>query len=88
MSWISIELSVPAERHDAVCAVLEDAGAPSISSLDAGDWPVLEPAPGGTPLWSWLQVSALFDGDYAAADAAHCKACLDGACLGSMASAS
>ncbi len=67
MRWISIELSAPAARHDVVCALLEGAGALSITSGDAGDRPVLEPAPGETPLWPQVRVSALFDGDYDAA---------------------
>jgi ribosomal protein L11 methyltransferase len=39
------------------------AGALSVSLEDAGDDPVLEPAPGTTPLWPSVNVKALFDGE-------------------------
>jgi len=35
-------------------------GAHSITFTDAGDKPVLEPAPGETPLWSDMQITGLF----------------------------
>ena len=41
------------------------AGALSVTLEDGGDHPVLEPAPGTTPLWPTVQLKALFD---AAAD--------------------
>ena len=37
---------------DRVEAVLVASGALSVTLTDAGDEPVLEPAPGETPLWS------------------------------------
>jgi len=40
---------------------LEDLGASAVSYSDAGDSPVLEPAPGETPLWPATLVTALFD---------------------------
>jgi len=43
-------------------------GASSVSLVDAGDDPVLEPAPGATPLWSRTVAIGLFD---AQADAAR-----------------
>lgn len=43
-------------------------GASSVSLVDAGDDPVLEPAPGATPLWSRTVAIGLFD---AQADAEH-----------------
>ncbi len=64
MRWISIEFPAPALRHDAVCKLLEAAGARAITSLDAGDRPLLEPAPGEMPLWAQVRLSALFAGDY------------------------
>jgi len=36
-------------------------GALSITVLDAGDEPLLEPAPGETPLWSMTRIVALFE---------------------------
>ena len=38
-------------------------GAPSVTLTDAGDEPVLEPAPGETPLWNDTKITALFDAD-------------------------
>ena len=53
--------------------LLHAGGASSVSLVDAGDDPVLEPAPGATPLWSCTVVIGLFD---AQADAAHIAAIL------------
>jgi ribosomal protein L11 methyltransferase len=47
----------PAPFEDALLA----AGAASITLEDAGDDPVLEPAPGTTPLWPQVRIKALFD---------------------------
>ena len=38
-------------------------GASSITLTDAGDRPVLEPAPGETPLWPDVRITGLFAGD-------------------------
>lgn len=46
----------PAPFEDALLL----AGASSITLQDAGDDPVLEPAPGATPLWPYVRISALF----------------------------
>ena len=46
---------------DRVEQALEELGAGAITYTDAGDSPVLEPAPGETPLWSATRVTALFD---------------------------
>jgi ribosomal protein L11 methyltransferase len=44
-------------------ALLELAGAAALSFDDGGDDPVLEPAPGATPLWPTVVVRALFRAD-------------------------
>lgn len=44
-------------------AALSESGALSVTFSDAGDDPVLEPAPGKTPLWTDTKVTALFAGD-------------------------
>lgn len=62
--WLRLEIALTADRHEAVCALLEAAGALAVDSTDAADRPVLEPLPGSTPLWPTLVMSALFDGDY------------------------
>ena len=64
MSWISVEFLVAAHSHAVVCELLDSAGALAITSLDAADQPVLEPAPGQTPLWPQVRLTALFEGDY------------------------
>ncbi|MGQ0501330.1 MAG: 50S ribosomal protein L11 methyltransferase [Panacagrimonas sp.] len=53
--------------------ILLACGASSVSLVDAGDDPVLEPAPGATPLWTRTVAVGLFD---AQADAAHIDASL------------
>jgi ribosomal protein L11 methyltransferase len=45
---------------EAACIAL---GALSVSLADAGNHPVLEPAPGETPLWPAIRLSALYPGD-------------------------
>ena len=50
------------EAAEAAEEVLFAAGAVSVSLQDAADDPVLEPAPGETPLWPTLTITGLFDG--------------------------
>jgi ribosomal protein L11 methyltransferase len=61
MPFLQLTLEIgaadPAPYEDALLA----AGAVSITLQDAADNPVLEPAPGTTPLWPSVRVSALFD---------------------------
>ncbi|AMN47829.1 hypothetical protein ACG33_12115 [Steroidobacter denitrificans] len=54
---IDIGAAEPAPFEDALLA----AGALSITLQDAADDPVLEPAPGTTPLWPCVRIQALFD---------------------------
>lgn len=60
-----LELHLRAERAElsAVEAALEALGALSVTLLDQGDDPILEPAPGTTPLWPRLHVVGLFAAD-------------------------
>jgi ribosomal protein L11 methyltransferase len=46
---------------DHIEAVLMENGAQSVTLTDAGDNPVLEPAPGETPLWANTRITALFN---------------------------
>jgi ribosomal protein L11 methyltransferase len=61
MSFLQLTLEIgtadPSAYEDALLA----AGAVSITLQDAADNPVLEPAPGTTPLWPSVRVSALFE---------------------------
>lgn len=59
-NWVSVEVRVAAGAVEAVEAALHTAGALSVSLADPGGAPVLEPAPGATPLWGEVVVSALF----------------------------
>jgi ribosomal protein L11 methyltransferase len=46
---------------DELTAALEDSGALSISIMSQQDNPILEPAPGETPLWDQLAIQALYE---------------------------
>ena len=82
MTFYEIEFPLAALSSEAVEAALLEIGASSITFVDRGDEPVLEPKPGEVRLWSDTLVRALFqashDGgsgagsaDAASADAAH-----------------
>jgi len=60
MGWRQFVMNL--ESIDPECAeqALSDLGAQSITLSDAGDDPVLEPAPGATPLWAETKITALF----------------------------
>jgi ribosomal protein L11 methyltransferase len=77
MQFYEIEFPLAALSPEAVEAALFEIGASSITFVDRGDEPVLEPAPGEIRLWSDTLVRALFQQtsdaplpDEAAADAA------------------
>jgi ribosomal protein L11 methyltransferase len=63
MPWL--ELSLTHQRRDAerVERALQNAGALSVTQLDAGEQPILEPKPGETPLWREIQALGLFPSD-------------------------
>lgn len=65
MPFLQLTLTIgsadPAPFEDALLA----AGATSITLEDAEDTPVLEPAPGTTPLWPSVRLKALFEGSAA-----------------------
>jgi ribosomal protein L11 methyltransferase len=48
---------------EAVEAACFDAGALSVTLADAADTPILEPAPGATPLWPSVRLAALWEAD-------------------------
>ncbi len=60
MSWLQIELGATPDNLADIEAVLAEAGAVSVTLISAADEPVLEPAPGETPLWESVVVRALF----------------------------
>jgi ribosomal protein L11 methyltransferase len=59
--WLQLTLEAidhpPEQLEDALLL----AGALAVTLEDAGDQPVLEPAPGETPLWAHTRVTGLFD---------------------------
>jgi ribosomal protein L11 methyltransferase len=62
MPFYEIEFPLAALSHDALDAVLEEAGALSVTYVDStDDEPVLEPKPGEMRLWRDTLVRALFD---------------------------
>ncbi|HVT32907.1 MAG TPA: 50S ribosomal protein L11 methyltransferase [Rhodanobacteraceae bacterium] len=61
MAWLELSLIVSAGQQAHVEAALEDLGALAVTLLDAEDHPIFEPAPGETPLWPEIAMSALFD---------------------------
>lgn len=61
MAWLELTLRLEAGALPQTEALLELLGARSIAIADAGDSPILEPAPGQTPLWPVVSLSALFD---------------------------
>jgi ribosomal protein L11 methyltransferase len=63
MAWLQLEMRLDTLEAERVEMALVQLGALSVTLSDAGDEPVLEPAPGETPLWADTKVSALFDAD-------------------------
>lgn len=61
MPWL--QLHIPADRAgvEKLQTALETLGAGAVTVSDAADQPVLEPAPGETPLWDSAVVTALFE---------------------------
>jgi ribosomal protein L11 methyltransferase len=68
MTFYEIEFPLAALNSEAVEAALFEVGASSITFVDGGDEPVLEPKPGEVRLWSDTRVRALFQ---ASSDAAR-----------------
>jgi len=61
MPWLQISLLIDRAVADRAAEELEALGAAAVTLEDAGDVPVLEPAPGETPLWPRVMLTALFD---------------------------
>ena len=60
MTFYEIEFPLAALSVESVEQALLDVGASSITFIDGGDEPVLEPKPGEVRLWSDTRVRALF----------------------------
>jgi ribosomal protein L11 methyltransferase len=80
MPWLQAHVLTDAGHAESIEAVLEALGALSVTLGDAADDPVLEPAPGETPLWRSTVVTGLFeDGAGIERLAARVAGALDGA---------
>ena len=68
MEWRQFVMDLDALQPERVEAVFSRNGAQAITLSDAGDDPVLEPAPGETPLWGTTRITGLFaaDADFSA----------------------
>lgn len=62
MPWLQLHLTVTKQQTPLLELLLENLGALSVTLLDAADEPMLEPAPGETPLWTHTRVTGLFEG--------------------------
>ncbi len=62
MVWRQFVMDLEDLSRDDVEQALLELGAASVTLSDAGDKPILEPAPGETPLWTRIRITALFDG--------------------------
>ncbi|MBN1377764.1 MAG: 50S ribosomal protein L11 methyltransferase [Gammaproteobacteria bacterium] len=63
LHWYQLSFEIPGPLLAKTEAALHEIGALSLTLKDAADQPLLEPAPGDTPLWDTLIVEALFDTD-------------------------
>lgn len=63
MEWRQFVMNLESIELNRVEEILQRHGAQSVTLTDAGDNPVLEPAPGETPLWTDTRVTALFTAD-------------------------
>lgn len=59
--WLQLTLEALKHSPEQLEDALLQAGALAVTLADAGDQPVLEPAPGETPLWVQTCVTGLFD---------------------------
>lgn len=63
MSWRQFQIDLGSHDPEQLETLLFEAGALSVTLSDAADNPVLEPAPGETPLWPDTRLTALFPPD-------------------------
>lgn len=67
MAWLQLSVEVSSKLTEVVSDLFNEAGALSVTLLDAEDETLLEPAPGEHPLWSQSRVVGLFLQDFQAA---------------------
>lgn len=61
MPWLELKLRLRTAEVERAEDCLTECGALAVTLRDAGDEPLLEPAPGDMPLWSETVLTALFD---------------------------
>ncbi|MDQ7049970.1 MAG: 50S ribosomal protein L11 methyltransferase [Enterobacterales bacterium] len=61
MPWMQMTLTTNENQVDSVGDAMLALGALSVTLMDAEDVPILEPAPGETPLWDQVKMMFLFD---------------------------
>jgi len=84
VSWLQIELLATPETLPEIEQALTAAGAVSITLVSEADEPVLEPAPGETPLWSTVRLQALYSLDVDMAQVRHALAAIQPRWLGEL----
>ncbi len=63
MPWFQVRFTSPQDTAEAYSDLLMELGAVSVTYEDGADQPLLEPAPGETPLWDRIDVVGLFDAE-------------------------
>ncbi len=63
MDWRQFVMNLETLNREVVEDVMMRHGASAITLSDAGDIPVLEPAPGETPFWPVMRITGLYSGD-------------------------
>jgi ribosomal protein L11 methyltransferase len=63
MPWLQLSLQIDSTSAREAADEMDAAGAASVTLEDAEDSPLLEPAPGETPLWPTVVVTGLFDSE-------------------------
>lgn len=61
MPWLQLTLLTTEQKVEPIGDQMLELGALSITLMDAQNKPILEPAPGETPLWSQVKMMMLFD---------------------------
>lgn len=61
MPWAEVRVCLPGDFSAGAEALLESLGALALTLVDPADRPVLEPAPGETPLWPVVELRGLFE---------------------------
>ncbi len=59
--WLEITITTSAAHANAIADYLHDNGASAVTFQDAGDDPILEPAPGHARLWQTTRLTGLFE---------------------------